>query len=397
MASTPTRVSAFRGLNNVTDPVRLGLPWLTLGINVNITGSGAVSKRSGYARAVAGNPAGAYATRDESRLYLVDGGALLQVHEDLSVTTLATGLGTGAVHWAEINDQVFFLSGDASGIITAEGGILVWRWQAPGEPALAALAGGSLAAGQYQVCCTCILPDGRETGASPPATIELGEGSALLIRSIPQYSGGRTRVYLAPAGSTVFQLVGVAAAGEMTWNLGPEHLGQELLTMGLDALPLGAGPIAEWRGRIYAAMYLHGQDQSVVWVSDPLAPHLFDLAAGYFMVPGRVHALAPHAAGLVVGTDRALHAYTPEGMALLASYGVAPGMPWARDGQRLLIWTQRGLCQFPDFTNLTERRVSVAPGVHAGAALIEQDGQTRFVVALHAGGIAFNPRKEVSP
>jgi hypothetical protein len=93
-----------------------------------------------------------------------------------------------------------------------------------------------------------------------------------------------------------------------------------------------------------------------------------------------------------------MHGYTPEGLALLASYGTVPGLPWALDGKRTLIWSQRGLCQFPEFTNLTASRVSAAPGLQAGAAVLEIDGQTRFLACLHAGGTPFNSnRREVSP
>jgi len=44
------------------------------------------------------------------------------------------------------------------------------------------------------------------------------------------------------------------------------------------------------------------------------------------------------------------------------------------------------------FTNLTQGHLSVAPGVQAGASVIERDGQRRFVVSLHRGGTAFNAR-----
>ncbi len=86
-----------------------------------------------------------------------------------------------------------------------------------------------------------------------------------------------------------------------------------------------------------------------------------------------------------------------QGLALLASYGTVPGLSWALDDKRTLIWSQRGLCQFPEFTNLTASRVSVAPGLQAGAAVLELDGQVRFLACLNAGGTPFNQRREVSP
>lgn len=119
-------IRAFKGINNVTDPLRLGLSWLTHADNVDITESGGVQQRTGYALAQAGAPTGIYATQDEARLYVIDGGELRQVQDDMSVLPLAQGLGRDA-WWAEINDQVLFVAGDAAGIVTAEGEVLPWR------------------------------------------------------------------------------------------------------------------------------------------------------------------------------------------------------------------------------------------------------------------------------
>lgn len=389
-------IRSFRGLNNVTDPLRLGLSWFTRADNVDITESGGVKVRVGRTLALACTPTGLYSTRDFSRLYVIDGGELRQVLDDMTVRPLAQGLGREA-YWAEINDQVLYVAGGAAGIVTAEGEVLPWRLPVPAEPRVLVGEGGQLPAGQYRVCATFILPDGRETPASTAAEVVVEQGATLQISGIEQLPGCVTRVYVAPADSTAFQLAFGAAGPAVAWAQPPEALGQELLTDGLDPLPVGVDVIAEWRGRIFAAQYLPEDDKTVVWRSEPLAPHLWNLSEGFFLVSGRVHALAPNDAGLVVATDRAMHAYTPEGLALLASYGTVPGLPWALDGKRTLIWSQRGLCQFPEFTNLTASRVSVAPGLQAGAAVLEIDGQSRFLACLHTGGTPFNQRREVTP
>lgn len=395
MASTPTRVSAFRGLNNVTDPVRLGLPWLTKADNINITSSGAAVRREGFALALAGTLTSVFATDDQERLYTIDAGQLCRIGDGMTATVLATGLESTPAQWAEFNEQVLFVCGQRAGIITEDGAVLPLRLPKPSTPSLSATT-GALPAGQYSVCCTYLLNDGRETAAGEPATIQLPEASALMVSAIPQIPGAQTLVYLCPADSTVFQLIAPADGADMAWNSGPEALGPELTTQGLDPLPEGVECIAMWGGRLWASMFMQEQNTSVIWRSEPLAPHLFNLAGGFFMVNGHVRTLADGGAALIVGTDSSLHAYSAEGLAELASYGVVPGMPWAKDDKRLLIWTQRGLCQYPEFTNLTERRVSVAPGTHAASAVIEQDGQVRFVTALHAGGTPFNKRKEAS-
>jgi hypothetical protein len=108
--------------------------------------------------------------------------------------------------------------------------------------------------------------------------------------------------------------------------------------------------------------------------------------------------LAPTPTALLIGTDRAVHAYDGENLAEQASYGVVPGWCWARDDDEggesigVYIWTQRGLCKAMPFVNLTSGHLSVAPGTQAGAAVIAQGGQKRFVAVLHQGGTAFNSR-----
>jgi hypothetical protein len=283
-------IRSFRGLNNVTDPLRLGLSWFVRADNVDITESGGVQVRVGHSLAMACTPTGLYSTRDFSRLYVIDGGELRQVLDDMTARPLAQGLGRDA-WWAEINDQVLYVAGDAARIITAEGEVLSWRLPVPAEPRVQVGDGGQLPAGQYRVCATFILPDGRETPASAAAEVVVEQGAAPHISGIEQLPGWVTRVYVVPADSTVFQLAFGAAGPAAVWAQPPEALGQELLTDGLDPLPLGVDVIAEWRGRIYAAQYLPADDKTVVWRSQPLAPHLWNLSEGFFIWVGHQAAI----------------------------------------------------------------------------------------------------------
>jgi hypothetical protein len=105
--------------------------------------------------------------------------------------------------------------------------------------------------------------------------------------------------------------------------------------------------------------------------------------------------LAPTPGGLIIGTDTAIHVYDGETLAALAPYGVIPGRHWAEQADgNILFWTERGACRALPFANLTESAISVAPGTQACGALVAKDGETRYVVALHEGGAAFNPRSQ---
>lgn len=384
------KIARFRGLNNVEDTLGMGADWLTLANNVNVTDRGKLAVRDGYTRAMAGAFTSAYSTIDFTRMYVVDGAALKAMASSSTAITLASGLDDADMHWTEINGQVFYNNGTDRGIITADNTVLPWAWTVPATPGVAAVT-GSLDAGLYQVRCTFTLADGRETGASDSAELVLSAGSALQISGIPQEAGCTTNVYIAPANSTKYELAASDAPAAIVWNASPDNLGRELLTELLDPLPEGCDVIQAWSGSIYAAHYSPAQDQTAIWISKPLGFHLFDLREGFFMVPGRVLMLAPHAAGLVIGTDVSIDAYDGKTIAQLAPYGVVPGRHWSEDDDKTVIfWSTRGVCRALPFVNLTERFVSVAPGVSAGGAIVRSGGQKRFVAAIQQGGSAFN-------
>lgn len=380
-------VKSFTGLNNVSDPLRLGLGWLTQADNVNISDTGALSKRDGYSLTRAGQYTAAYATVDTQRLYLVDNTTL----KTFDGTILKTGLSTAPMYWAEVNDQVYFNNGVDSGIIQPDNSVLEWRWAGPAAPAVAAVT-GTLPTGLYQIRCTFTLPDGRETGTSDAAEIAIAEGQALQVTGIETRAGHITNVYIAPANSEVYQRAfSSIGATAFVWNSSPDELGVDLLNSFCDPLPLGADVVQAWKGRMFAAQYLPSEDQTVVWFSEPLGFHLFSLNSDFFMVPGRVLMLAPHDEALIVGSDQRIYAYNGEKLDQLAPYGVVPGQHWSKDDDdRLLFWSKRGLCAALPFSNLTETQVSVGPGASAGGTIVRSHGQKRYVVALKQGGSAFN-------
>ena len=190
------QIKRFKGLNNVSDPLRLGLSWLVGADNVNITDTGAIEKRNGYAQAQTGSFTGAYTTLDFQRMYLVDNG-ILRTFEG---AVLKTGLSAAPMHWAEINDQVFFNNGTDRGVILPDNTVLDWAWAVPAAPNVAP-GTGTLPAGAYQVRCSYVLADGRETGTGDSAEITMSGTQSLTISDIPHIAGAVTKVYIAPTAT----------------------------------------------------------------------------------------------------------------------------------------------------------------------------------------------------
>lgn len=381
------QTKAFRGLNNVTDPMRLGLEWLVQADNIDISDTGALSAREGYSLRVSADPAGrAFNTADFQRAYIADG-LMLKAFDGAGMVAVAALTSRAPLAWAELNEQVYFTNGADAGIILPDHSVLPWMWTVPPAPLLG-VSSGALPAGQYQVCFATRMPDGRLTGAGPAAVILLDGSQGLLIEGIP----AGAEIFVAPANSATFQHAATATSPAMVWNAGPDSLGADLTTADLDPLPSGVDVLCAWRARLWAAEYSAADNQSAVWSSEAFGAHLFNLARGFMLVPGRVLMLAAVPTGIVIGTDAAIHFYDGATLAQLADYGVVPGQHWDReDASRVLFWSQRGVCRAMPFANLTEDQVSVAPGLRAGGALIRRGGQRRYVVSLHAGGSPFNP------
>jgi hypothetical protein len=301
-------IKAFRGLNNVTDPMRLGMDWLVQADNVDITDTGELRERAGYTQAQAGSFSAIFSTFDFQRCYVVKAGVL----QTIDGVLLATLTSSNTLYWTEVNDEVYFNNGVDSGVIYPDNTVGLWR----------------------------------DKPVSYGAGFLIDDGSALPV------------LY--------------------------------------DTLALGADVVQFWKGRMYAAQYFPSDDQTVVWFSEPLGYHIFNNDSNFFTVPGRVRMLAPTPDALIVGTDSRISAYDEKSLTALAQYGVVPGQHWCLDEQpdgskRTLFWSTRGLCAALPFSNLTERQVSVAPGVSAGGTIVRHGGQKRYVVALQQGGAAFNP------
>jgi hypothetical protein len=121
--------------------------------------------------------------------------------------------------------------------------------------------------------------------------------------------------------------------------------------------------------------------------------HLFNLSSGFFMVPGQVTQLAGADDVLLIVTHTRICLFDGDVIKEVAEYGGPPGQHVDMDSQRRLVfWTNRGLCRAAPFENLTNSRISVAPGLSASGGIIHQHGYTKFVVALKSGGAAYNKR-----
>lgn len=387
MTTTKRQLGAFRGLNNVVDPVRLTTEWAVQADNVDLTQTNGLIRCRGFTQATTNFAiTGAYATQDLKRLYVVDQGELRQYAPGLATyTVLKSGLTSDRVWFEEVNGAVFYSNGTDFGCIHPSG----WRnWGVP-TPAMphAHWVSGSLPQGRYQILCTYQDAFGVESGGSIALLME-GAGQ-INVTDIPITAGYTTNVYVTMQNGTVFYLLKENAIGSISYN-SEANLGPELTFVSAD-LPRG-NMIAYFQGRLYCAEPYPSLDSTAIWYTHPIHFHHFDYAANGISVPGIVRMMKAAEDGLIIGTDRAIYAYNGEKLDMLADYGVVYGWHASRLGGELLFWSLRGLCSALPFRNLTEDRLSVAPGSSAGAMVLEKDGMRRYVVALKKDGTAYNRR-----
>lgn len=366
--------------------------WLVSADNVDISDQGRLSRRSGFIPFFSGSRVEAsFTTFDYQRMYVVDDGSLLELMQDGSAIQLKSGL-SGPYRWAESNDHVFLSCSEKLQIDRARN---VRNWIVPTPfGGSASQVAGSAPPGLYQLCFTHVAPDGREGGASPSLPISVVDGGISITP--PMLDGHSTIIYVASRG-TVFRELAVLPNGfsgqYVARQIDERFLGRELLTQFLDGLPDGVDYVAQWKGRIYGAEFLPELDQTAIWFSQSLGYHLFNLNQDFFMVPGRVLQLADADSHLIVATGQRIYLYAENALSQVAEYGVVPGQHADRgsDG-KTYFWTNRGLCRAAPFENITEGRVSVAPGVKANGGVIHEHGRIRYVANLHSGGAAFNKR-----
>lgn len=371
--TTKSSINAFKGLNNVADPLRLSLESLVQADNVNISNTNGLLRCKGFTqRSTNVAVTGAYATRDQKRLYVVDGGEIRKMKPDMTYDVVKTGLSAGRLWFEEVNGVVFYSNGVDFGVLESVG----WRqWgiAPPPRPVMTATATGGTQV--YQVVCTLVDERGLESGSSDVA---VATGSGLFsITGIEQRAGYTTNVYATKADGAVFFLMKRGAGPTESYT---DPTGVELPYWGND-VPRGT-QIAHFGGSLYLAEPYPQYDYTAIWSSLPLQYHHFDYGSDGITVPGTVRMLKGTAKALLIGTDRQIFSFDGERLEELADYGVVAGWHASSFGDEVLFWSLRGLCSVFPFKNLTEDTVSVSSGASAGAMVLEQDGMRRYVVAL---------------
>lgn len=190
-------------------------------------------------------------------------------------------------------------------------------------------------------------------------------------------------------GDTFTEYAAWGSDDEQSFDAQGQTLNTDEADIGTMAPPTDTECVAFFQGSVWLSYYDTVVDQSFIFRSKPFFWSRWDLSSDYIAVPGRAMLLVDAGAGLLIGTDRAILAYSQDFLQPLADYGVISRQA-GEDMGRVYFWTERGLCRALPFEAMTEETVSVPPGTRACLAISRSNGNKQAIIVVTGGGQADN-------
>jgi|SRR5450631_592995 len=362
-------LTSFLGIRNKEGPRSIPFNALVDCENLDISSEGVLLQRAGHILAKTIPVSAAYSTLAK-RSYIITDGILCEVLADLSLLELAA---TDATAFDDYK-QFLFLN---TGLMVNDDTVTNLKLPIPAFAPQLTVLPGDLPAGTYRSVSTYKAASGLESGASPMSVIELTGPGNISIQNEIEPAGYQIINYLSYASGTVFYR--------------PDGVQIDPVQLTAKSMPDGE-LIAYHDSRLWLSRSL-ADGSSVVWFSKLFSMHWWNLEKDFIIIPGQVLMLASTSKGLVIGTHKAIYAYVDDTLQPLADYGVIKGKPYAKTPEHsVLMWTERGVCSYPPFTNHTVNKATFPPGSQCSAAIVESNGISRFVALNDGIGVPYNAR-----
>lgn len=411
-------IKQFKGLRNTSAEERFPVGYLLDATNLDLDDTGKPLSRRGYEQVSATALHSLYS--NHAVTLAAAGSSLVRVNPDYSLTTLAALGSSAPVSYDTVGNTAYYSNG------VTRGKVVGTEWQPwgvtppAGQPAAAAITGGTLPAGRYLYAMTFLRDDGHESGTGVSGQIDLSSAGGIRFTGMEVSTNSLIRdkiLYLSGTnGEVLFKVAQVPNAQDAVDVL------QSRSTVPLQTqfrVPPPAGTIVRHFG---GSMMVAAAD--AVFYSDPHELELFRMDTSYLRVPGSVSLLEGVNDGLFVATADAASGddsestgatwyaagSTPHQLKLVRvfDHGAVPGTAVRTEagfldatfetdgmqGRPAVIWVSRfGLCAGYDggtVRNYTEARYSL-PAAQRGAGMVRQErGYVQYVVALQGVGAANN-------
>lgn len=348
-------------------------------VNADVTDSGILRRRAGYARKIVGtNITAAWESGDT--VYYVDSGNLYRAKPDingnLSAAVVPNSAGAllsrGAV-FVDVAGQPVL--GDTFGLFSiSDSGLERFTHNAPGIASVSAAAGNKA----FLVAVTGALPNSE----TQPSRIERVVGDFPLTVNLAAGYGYPVNVYVSkPDGAMLYWRAKTSSTPVVLNSSDIEK--RQLMTGHM--MPTPSGSIMRYAfGRLFSVV------GPTVFYSLPYYPSVCSAVGGFIPFAHNVTVFETLDAGFVVGTDREIGLITGKSPDVweyrtLVNYGAVRGTSLVyRDGT-VFVMTEQGqasVSRAGEFTNLHEGKVIVGLATAGASGAIKDDGLDRVVTAL---------------
>lgn len=360
-------------------------------VNADLTAEGSIKRRGGYTLIATGSNCHSLWTNDAHTVgYYVDGNNLVEIGgtpDALHTRVVRSGLAGGRVlSFSDTNNGIYYSDGQELRAII--GGIdrVAGAPMLAAEPSITAGAGGALAAGRYELCCTYLMDDGRQSGSTLPVSLDTPANGAIVLDGLPStWPAGVVGllIHMTALNSTTLlhALTLDAPTASVTISSMPV-LGARCPTVMLEPMPAGSIVCAS-NNRLLVA------NGPFVYYSEPFAYALHKPLKNYIPFPADVTLIVTTPYGVFIAADQT---YYLEGdialaqMKTLLPYGAVRGTSATVAGSNDVWWmSTRGVVVGHDngtVENLQEENVAIG-AADAGASLYrEQDGMKQVISSL---------------
>lgn len=389
-----TAVGPFLGINNRRPETDLSRSergrkvgdYLRNAINVDLTATGKMLRRTGSTESEAGTDTHSLWSDGEKRGYYVDGSTLYRYPR----TAIKTGLVPRL--------RVSYALGPQSEIYWSNGVVIeridndVSGPLAPARPnpapSISASSGGTLPGGRYLVAAVREDADGRQSAPSDTVSVTVPDNGSIQVSGL----SGRVAIYMSPQNGDLLYRAATTTASSYTFS-GPPLLADALTTLGLRPIPAGH-IVRVFKGRLLVA------SSSMLFISEPYLTALYNPLRGYIPLPARITMVRPCDGGVFIGLDpTSEHAATyflagadPTDAALQTAlpYGVVEGTDFDRPKDRAVAWfSSRGMVVgAPDGSvqNIQEDDIAVGLAEYGAGFFRESNGVQQMIATLFESG-----------
>jgi hypothetical protein len=381
-------ITKFLGLRNTVGEARQPLGALTHATNVLIDDSGSITRRKGSVKLADGAITSSYGTRDNSAIYIVDFGTIYRFDGE-NFIFICDGMGNGTVHWCEESSNLVFAQSEHR-FISIENDVATDLNVPTVTDISVTHRTGNLPAMSFGIMAQYVNSETGLRGAlSQYQVVDVAESSSLFIE-VPPIDGYFVAIYGFLQNSGAWSLIGETANVLLLVDYPITNEPSDDVYLNVMSVPKDIAAMTYHLGKI-CIVTLMNESISLVQFSIPNFYHLFDAINETFEVPDVITSVASSNGVLILTGVRSIWAFADDSLQRLAPYGTPVGKPITQlPTGELLIWTYRGVCQYPEFKNLTENNFSVPAGFGCATSIYEHDGSKYLAIATDDAGTAFN-------